>query len=194
MACGGTGRRCGEVGLHRGGTAGTTSWTVRPISRLLKLLADLLLLQCCCGSCALTPCGCLAARSRQARGTRSRASRRLGGDCPIVSRMIFGSTESQATRHATLSRPHQARTTPGPDHTRPGPAHVEQRMSAQQVHAQTGRREPPDILWQLYSMATIFYVITMATGRRQMASVSSASGTMAALPAGINQNVHRQRA
>ena len=100
---------------------------------------------------------------------------------------MFGSTESQGTRHANLIKTCQ-------DHTRPGPAHVEQRMSAQQVHAQTGRREPPDILWQLYSMATIFYVITMATGRRQMASVSSASGTMAALPAGINQNVHRQRA
>ena len=94
---------------------------------------------------------------------------------------MFGSTESQGTRHANLIKTCQ-------DHTRPGPAHVEQRMSAQQVHAQTGRREPPDILWQLYSMATIFYVITMATGRRQMASVSSASGTMAALPAGINQS------
>ena len=42
---------------------------------------------------------------------------------------------------------------------------------------------------------------SMATGRRQVASVSSASGTMTALPAGINQcqpectdNVRRQRA
>ena len=91
--------------------------------------------------------------------------------------MMFGSTESQATRHATLSRPHQARPCT--------------RWAMHVSTTSTSKDRTTRTPW--YSMAT---------GRRQMASVSSASGTMTALPAGINQsaqttctdNVHRQRA